>query len=98
MLETKVTALLTSATKIIVFDMKGVQYISSMGIRIILKAQQSIEQSGGSVVMVNLKPPIKKVFDIVKAFPAQKMFASITELDNYLAQIQRKEMQEGEPL
>jgi anti-anti-sigma factor len=97
-LDAKLTPLFVPATKVIIFNMEGVHYISSMGIRIVLKAQQSVEQQGGAVMMLGLQPQIQKVFDIVKAFPAQKIFTSTEEMDAYLAQIQRKELSGGEPL
>ena len=39
---------------------------------------------------MNLQPPIQKVFDILKAIPSLKVFASIQELDRYLDLMQKK--------
>ena len=38
---------------------------------------------------MNLQPQIQKVFDILKAIPSLKVFASIEELDNYLDKMQK---------
>ena len=42
------------------------------------------------MLILNLKPQIKKVFEIIKALPSEKIFSTIEELDNYLAQIQQR--------
>ena len=38
---------------------------------------------------MNLQPQIQKVFDILKAIPSLKVFASIGELDKYLDTMQK---------
>lgn len=76
----------------LVFDMKDLKYISSMGIRTLLSARNMIEKSGGALIMTNLQPQIRKVFDIVRAIPSQNIFSSREELDRYLVAIQQKEI------
>jgi anti-anti-sigma regulatory factor len=49
-----------------------------------------MKKGGGKTLLVNLKPQIRKVFDIVQALPAQRLFNSVRELDEYLAEIQRQ--------
>lgn len=91
----KVDALLEKSPKVIIFDMKDVGFVSSAGIGVILVAEQSLKRKGGEVLMVNLQPQIKKVFEIVQALPAQQVFTSLEEMDKYLKEIQRK-VKEGE--
>ena len=79
--------------KVLVFDMKDVKYISSMGIRAVLNAKNKIEKLGGSLIMISLQPQIRMVFDIVRAIPSQNIFASIQELDEYLSAMQKKEIE-----
>jgi len=38
---------------------------------------------------MNLQPQIQKVFDILKAIPSLKVFASIEELDRYMDVMQK---------
>ena len=73
---------------IIMFDMRQVSYINSKGLHVILKAHQTMKSRGGRVVLTNLQPHIKEVFDIIDALPAQRIFASRHELDNYLDTMQ----------
>ena len=92
-LEKTLAPLLVSTTKVLIFNMEGVTYISSMGISVILKTKKSIEENKGSFIMTNLQPQIKVVFEIIKALPNMRVFENMEETDDYLAQIQRKEIE-----
>jgi hypothetical protein len=41
-------------------------------------------------VLLNARPQVQKVFDIVKATDLAAVFASVEELDRYLDAMQRK--------
>lgn len=96
-LQKKADEFLKTPPRTLVFDMKLVSYISSMGIKVILRTKEIVEKAGGITLITNLQPQIAKVFDIVKAIPAQNIFTSIEELDRYLAGIQQKEIQKRRP-
>jgi anti-anti-sigma factor len=74
----------------LVFDLSGLDYLSSAGIRCFVRARKAIEPGGGKVALVNPQPGVRKVLDIVKAVPAKGIFASVAELDEYLDAIQRQ--------
>ena len=74
---------------VIIFDMEFADYISSTGIRVLLKTKKTLKETNGKMVFMNLQPQIKKVFDILQAIPTLKVFASIEELDNYLDVMQK---------
>jgi anti-sigma B factor antagonist len=76
--------------EVINLDMAGVEYISSMGVRVVLKAQRDLRKKGGHLTMMNLRPQIEKVFRIINALPSMQIFSSIEELDDYLAEMQRQ--------
>jgi anti-anti-sigma factor len=79
-----------SAVTSLVFELRGLDYISSAGIRSILRARKAMEGRGGRVAIVNPQPSVLKVFEIVKALPADQVFASEAELDAYLARMQQR--------
>ena len=81
--------------KRIVFDLGGLEYLSSAGIRCFVRARKALEPAGGRVAIVNPQPAVQKVLDIVKAIPPGGLFKSIAELDQYLDEMQRK-VREGE--
>jgi len=97
-LQESVDAILQSPPKAVIFDMQGVNYMSSMGIKVILKTKERVEKHHGTMLLINLQPQIAKIFDIVKAIPAQNIFASMEEMDRYLANIQRKEIEKKRPV
>ena len=90
-LEQEVETLLENRPKVVIFDMRGVHYISSSGLGVVFKTKKVLQQNQGKVYLVNLTPPVKKVFDVVNALPEQEVFASVEELDNYLDKIQSEE-------
>ncbi|MGB9437020.1 MAG: STAS domain-containing protein, partial [Desulfobacterales bacterium] len=75
---------------VIIFDMEFADYISSTGIRVLLKTKKAMKAANGRMVFMNLQPQIQKVFDILKAIPSLKVFASIEELDQYLDLMQKR--------
>ena len=61
-LETEVDNCLAD-TSTLVLDFQGLEYISSAGLRVLLKAQKSMAQKGGMKVM-HVNETIMEVFDI----------------------------------
>ena len=74
----------------LVFDLRQLDYLSSAGIRCFIRARKAIEPGGGEVAIVNPQPPVRKVLDIVKAIPAEQVFDSVDQLDEYLDAMQRR--------
>lgn len=92
-LEAKMDALLGSKTRALMLDLGQLSYISSAGVRVILKARKTIAANRGAFLMLNLQPQIRKVFEIVNALPNTPIFESIEEADRYLDVIQREEIE-----
>jgi anti-sigma B factor antagonist len=90
LLEGKLEIVLQKNPHLVLFDLQQLAYISSMGIRVFIKASKEMKALGGSVRYANLQPHIRKVFDIVKVLPEEQIFTSIEELDAYLTAIQEK--------
>lgn len=74
----------------LVFDLAALEYISSAGIRAVVKARKALEGRGGRVTLAHLQPAVNKVFEIVRALPAANIFTSDAELDAYLDAMQRR--------
>lgn len=88
--EEETSALLDRHVKALILDMEMLEYISSDGVRVILKAKKRLKEKAGELLLINLRPQIRKVFDIIKALPAGQLFSSIAELDRYLDKMQKK--------
>ena len=93
-LEARVDQVLTNSPRAIVFDMSGLDYVSSMGVRVIIKAEKALAKTGGKVIMTNLQPQIEKVFEIIKALPSFSIFKNTQEMDNYLDKMQKKTLED----
>jgi len=89
-LEERVEVVLKEEPHTLVFDMETLDYISSMGVRTIAKAQRTMKAYNGRVILLNLQPQIQKVFDIIKALPSKQVFSNMSELDDYLDRMQRQ--------
>lgn len=89
-LEERVDVVLKEQPHTLVFDMEALDYISSMGVRTIAKAQRTMKAYNGRVILLNLQAQIQKVFDIIKALPSHQVFSSMQELDDYLDRMQRQ--------
>ena len=89
-LEEKVDTILEGTPKAIVFDMENLKYISSMGVRVIIKTRKALKKHDGNLVLMNLQPQIKKVLEIIQALPSEQIFSSVEELDRYLDRMQKK--------
>ena len=88
----KVESILALDPKIIIFNMQDLKYITSMGLSVMVKTEKAIKEKGKTLVVVNIPPQIKKVFDVVAALPAMNVFESVEEADAYLLKIQRDEI------
>ncbi|WP_146907148.1 STAS domain-containing protein [Arenimonas daejeonensis] len=89
-LDQQLAPVLGSSIQSLVLDLAGLDYISSAGVRSIFKARKALSARGGKVVVVNPKPQIQKVFDVVKAVPLDEIFSSVQEADAYLDAMQKK--------
>lgn len=87
--------LMSAGIRRLVFDLGGLDYLSSAGVRCFIRARKILEPLGGKIAIVNPQPAVQKVLDIVKAIPAGGVFKSVAELDAYLDEMQRK-VREGE--
>jgi anti-sigma B factor antagonist len=87
---------LISQGGVIILDLKKLDYISSMGLRVLLKARKSLESRGGQLILVNVPPQIARIFEIANALPKQNIFASVEEADRYFAHMQKQVLEELE--
>ena len=62
--EREISPILNEDGANVVFDFNDLDYISSSGLRVVLKAQKIITAKKGTMKLVGVKPQIKKVFDM----------------------------------
>jgi anti-anti-sigma factor len=75
-------------------DLAKLTYMSSMGLRVVMRLMKELKERKAVFQAVNLQPQIKKVFDIAAALPVESVFASVKEADAYLDAMQKKALQD----
>lgn len=88
--------LTTHRDKGIVLNLQDLDYISSMGIRSIVKVAKVMKAHGKRFSAVNPQPQIRKVFEIISALPDLSLFQSEAEADAYFDTMQKKVVRERE--
>jgi anti-anti-sigma factor len=92
-LEDELGEVINENTKAVVLDMAGVDYISSIGIGLVMKTKKALESKMATFAMTNLQPQIKKVFDAMKILPIIDIFDDMPEADKYIDQIIKEEIE-----
>lgn len=59
-----ITSLMEDPQPDIEFDCTDMEYTSSQGLRMFLMLQKTVSLKKGSLVMTNMRPQVKEVFDI----------------------------------
>lgn len=70
---------LNGQEKLLVFDLSGLEYISSAGLRVILSAAKALKGRGGEVRLAATSGSVKKVFQISGFFSMFKSFETRSE-------------------
>ena len=70
--EKKIFEVIEDGTKSLIVDFESLDYISSAGLRVLLKATKELKRSDEKIVLCSMKEYIKEVFEIagfVSLFP-----------------------------
>ena len=89
-LDTELERVLATPVKVIVFDLRDLEYISSARLAALFRAQKAMKARSGEALLVNPRPQVQKVFDIVKAVDVRTVFRDVAELDDYLDEMQNR--------
>jgi anti-sigma B factor antagonist len=89
-LEQELAKILQDKPRLIVFDLAGLKFISSAGIRVLAIARQRMDEVHGLCVVAHPQPQVEKVLEIIRTLPGLSIFKDQAELDAYLMEIQQK--------
>lgn len=78
-LENAFTHLLEHGSVNIVFDMSGLEYMSSAGFRVLLAAQQTAKKADGEVVLALVPELIKESLELTGFLPLFKIFDNLPD-------------------
>lgn len=77
-------------------DLEHLNYISSLGLRVVLKARKRIEAGGGQIFMANLQAPVAHVMEIANVLPSWSLFKDVEEADRYFDHQQEEARRKAE--
>ncbi len=63
-LEKRIFAAISDGSKEMILDFENLDYISSAGLRVILKATKDLKRSEGKIILCAMKDYVKEVFEI----------------------------------
>jgi anti-anti-sigma factor len=63
----------------LVLDLGGVDYIASVGLRVLMLASRQARAQGGTIVIAALQPLVREIFEISKFTLVFPCFASVAE-------------------
>jgi len=84
-LERQLAPVLDTPVTDLIFDLAGLEFISSAGLRVFANSRKRLKERGGQAAFVNMRPQIQEVFEIIKSLPGVGIFKSFAEMDEYLA-------------
>lgn len=68
-LEKRLVARIDAGDRRLVFDMAGVEYISSAGLRVLLMAAKRLKDPAGALVLCGLGPSVRTVLELAGFLP-----------------------------
>jgi anti-anti-sigma factor len=66
-----------AATTPLVLDFSGVEYISSMGLRVLMVAAKQMRAQGARIAVADLQPVVEEIFDIARFKHVLEVFPSV---------------------
>ncbi|HEO65712.1 MAG TPA: anti-sigma factor antagonist [Spirochaetes bacterium] len=78
-IEQAVNDLIDKGEKFLLFDLAGVQYLSSSGLRIFIAAMRRLKGVDGSLKLANMSESVKKIFKVVELIDLFEIYPSVEE-------------------
>jgi anti-sigma B factor antagonist len=78
-LEKKLVAAIENGTRNMVIDFENLDYISSAGLRIILKTTKDLKRSEGNIVLCAMQDYVREVFEIAGFDTFLPIFSTVDE-------------------
>ncbi|MGB5440298.1 MAG: STAS domain-containing protein [Gammaproteobacteria bacterium] len=89
-LQTRIDESIDSSVTTLILDMKELEFLSSAGLGVIFMTKKVIGSRKGKIILLNLQPQVKRVFEIIKALDGMSIFKDREEMDAYLADMQQQ--------
>ncbi|MGE3309329.1 MAG: STAS domain-containing protein [Limisphaerales bacterium] len=84
-LERELLKTLAGKVSELVFDLAGLNFVSSAGIRIFSVARKQMAMRCSHATFIHMQPQVEEVFAIIQSLPGIHVFKDLEALDQYLA-------------
>jgi anti-anti-sigma factor len=84
-LERQMILCLAGPVSHLVFDLAGLNFVSSAGLRLFQMARKQMVARGSQASFMNMQPQVEEVFTIIQSLPGIGVFKDLEALDRYLA-------------
>ncbi len=81
-IEQQVNNIIDGGEKFLVFNLEGVQYLSSSGLRIFIAAMRRLKQIDGNLKLANMSESVKKIFKVVELIDLFEIFPTVNDAVN----------------
>ncbi len=81
--ENKISAGIQSGSRSMIIDFETLDYVSSAGVRVILKAAKELKHSGGKILLCSMESYIREVFEIAGFDSFIPIFPTLDEAVNH---------------
>ncbi len=78
-IEQAVNDIIDKGEKYLLFDLKGVQYLSSSGLRIFIAAMRKLKSIDGALKLANMSDSVKKIFKVVELIDLFEIYDSVED-------------------
>jgi anti-anti-sigma factor len=82
--DSELSGCLDAGIEVLVFDLSGLEYLSSAGIRSLFTARMTMEQRGGNLFLQAPQPAVRKVLDMVRIVEPSNILDTAEELERLL--------------
>ncbi|MDD2236783.1 MAG: STAS domain-containing protein [Kiritimatiellae bacterium] len=89
--ENQLAPILKEKVSGVLFNLAALDYISSAGVRLVLKVKKQVVASGGKFAVLHMQPPVAKVMEMAEVLVKTEVFDSEQVADIYLDAMQRSE-------
>lgn len=78
-IETELDKFISEGTIYMMFDLSGVEYLSSSGLRVFIVFMRSLKEKGGKLVLACVPDTVKKIFKTVELDDLFEVYDSVSD-------------------
>ena len=81
-IEKEIASYTATVQKLVILDLKGLEYMSSAGLRVVLISAKNLKAKGQGLLISGLQGPVKDVFELSGFYSIFKIFQTVEDALN----------------